>query len=493
MPFTPEALPPTIPPFFQDGADNVWTPIYAHECAFGPEIFRDKMTNLIQNPNLNSSWLFRADILCDYTDDEPSAAGDDDAAPLVAEIRGYHRQRTVVRRLIPRNEQRDAPMVQTCIFYQQTIANTSKLLLVYFPHCSSPQQFPHYHPRVRGIAHLHEWDVSSNVGRVSVHFLAFPEEPIDDRLRRIGYHLLETITKHGKGGLDGYVKRVNLDRVVPQKPFQERFALLKAKYARSLFDMWAEKTDPGKHVFEDLSIAAFLIQLWADMYKGKTFPGFVDIGCGNGLLVYILIQEGFSGWGFDARQRKSWEHYTTPVSCSPSGDSLAQRLLLPAIIPIDASNPLEGMELSGIHDGLFPEGTFIISNHADELTPWTPILATQSRCPFIMIPCCSHNLSADKFRAPPPRDKSKGKSQYASLVDWVTRISEDCGWQVETEMLRIPSTRNMCIIGRKREEDNVFGDTDELQSIIQEHGGAGGYHANVAKLLKAESHATTKH
>ena len=36
---------------------------------------------------------------------------------------------------------------------------------------------------------------------------------------------------------------------------------------------------------------------------------FADLGCGNGLLVYILEKEGYSGTGFDLRQRKIWAKY----------------------------------------------------------------------------------------------------------------------------------------------------------------------------------------
>jgi tRNASer (uridine44-2'-O)-methyltransferase len=285
--------------------------------------------------------------------------------------------------------------------------------------------------------------------------------------------------------VQGYVKRVNHDLIIPQPKFQDRYAHLKSKYARQLVDTWAESTDPVKHVFEDLGIAAFLIELWIAMYKDSPFPGFVDIGCGNGLLVYLLTQEGYDGWGFDARSRKSWANYTTPTTASPSGKSLEERLLLPSIIPVRGpENTTSPLDAAKIHDGLFKSGTFIVSNHADELTPWTPILGLISQCPFIMIPCCSHSLTGERFRAPPPRDKTKSKSTYASLVDWACRIAEDCGWQPETEMLRIPSTRNTGIVGRNR---TTAASDIELSAILLKYGGVEGYYDNVVKLLKAES------
>lgn len=54
---------------------------------------------------------------------------------------------------------------------------------------------------------------------------------------------------------------------------------------RWLLNEWVEVTDPTKHVFEDIAILSWLICVWSHMYKdGKPPGGFVDIGCGNGLL-----------------------------------------------------------------------------------------------------------------------------------------------------------------------------------------------------------------
>jgi len=168
---------------------------------------------------------------------------------------------------------------------------------------------------------------------------------------------------------------------------------------------------------------------------------------------------------------------------------LQQRVLLPSIISEaaesiakqsgDEASPALAAADSILHDGRFPEGTFIISNHADELTPWTPILAAISRCPFIMIPCCSHALSGAKFRAPPPKGKGKSGSAYSSLVEWVTEIGKDCGWQIEREMLRIPSTRNTGLIGRTR---SVPFDDIDIDALVARYGGTAGYLENVMQL-----------
>ncbi|ODA78617.1 hypothetical protein RJ55_05999 [Drechmeria coniospora] len=481
MTYEPEEFSPATPPFFEDGAGDVWVPLYRHSCTFGPDVFVEKMDNMIRNPNLNSSWLFRADILHDDLEGVVSASPD--LRPVVRDVKGMRCHRRLVRKLIPRNDRRDAPLDQTCSFHHEDSSDeTLRSLVLYLPHASSGPELPFYHPHVRGIAHLHEWDPVRQSGSISIHFLPFEPDHLDDpKTRRPAYHLLHILHKHGHGV--GYVKKVHHDIVVPQATFQDRYMQLKNKYARDLVQGWAESTDPAKHVFEDLAIASFLIGLWEDMFKGGSkFPGFVDIGCGNGLLVHVLNKEGYAGWGFDARARKSWAQYQSPVQCSPSGQSLEQRLLLPSVVPTQSDSASPELDGDLVHDGVFPQGTFIISNHADELTPWTPILAALSRCPFLMIPCCSHRLTGEKFRAPAPRDKSKSSSTFASLVDWVTRIGEDCGWLIEVEMMRIPSTRNIGLLGRTRVKDAIDIDVD---AILRKYGGVDGYYDNVAKLVKA--------
>ncbi|OAQ99980.1 hypothetical protein LLEC1_04462 [Akanthomyces lecanii] len=507
MAFAPEEFVSGTSPIIHEQCSSgveapYWEPLYRQACTFGPEIFAQRMVTFIRNPNLNTTWLFRGDILFDDKPGDDEAAEDDGMPEQLGDfdtewperraVAGMTRTRTMVRRLIPRNQMRDAPMNQTCEFHRSSSprndasASSGKVstLVLYVPHAKSAEEMPFYHPKVRGIAHLHDWDSTTNQGTVSVHFHPFAADTVimDEKLRRVGYHLLERLYKHGHNSLNGYTKRVHHDTVIPQPRFQDRYSALKDKYARSLMVSWAETTDPKKHVFEDLGIAAFLMELWADMYgeDKSEFPGFVDIGCGNGLLVYILNQGGYPGWGFDARARKSWPQYsTTPCASSPTNASLVEKCLMPSVVSKPEDETCINDDL--IHNGVFEKGTFIISNHADELTPWTPILAALSDCPWVSIPCCSHNLTGRKFRAPPPRDRTKPKSTYASLVDWVVQIAEDCGWRVETEMLRIPSTRNTGLLGRTRTVDARDVDID---GVLAKYGGVAGYYSSIAKLVK---------
>lgn len=560
-----------------------WLPVISSSCTFPGHVFDQVMLNLVRNPNLNTSWVFRADILFDSgTDLQDEAAGRPDDAPAETQghdhingshgvdpqgtevgdhcrprrmqIEGFKIVRTLARKMISRNPQRDQALLQTCLFYVGDGATSdgktaekslgTRRLVVYVPHAARPEEIPYYHPKVEAIAFMHTGSY------ISLHYALFNSAAdVDTRQKRTALQLLQTLHKHGHGTAAGYVKRVHHDVLMPQARYQDTYTRLKAAHAKRLLGSWVETTDPGKHVFEDLGIAAFLIERWKDMYGQSkqterglangnspgighssacqetapksvpSFPGFVDIGCGNGVLVEILNREGWDGWGFDARRRKTWATLSVDAM-----DKLKELILLPApLVSSDIENdnveesPGEQVETGAsrpvpLHRGVFPSGTFLVSNHADQLTGWTPILAALADyAPFIIIPCCSCDLSGARFRAPAPthtsppstahagspaphapngvlRDppgiarpdhtgstcarppaaasffspeppsrtqaesgvigKPVSQSTYAGLVAWTARIAERLGYVVEREVLRIPSTRNIALLGR---------------------------------------------
>ncbi|KAK4548134.1 hypothetical protein LTR36_010003 [Oleoguttula mirabilis] len=519
--------------------DDRWMTVLETQCTFPPEIFHGVMLNLVKNPNITSSHLFRADIFYDSGD---NAAHDHEGGtpdllkhlkaeyrPLTASLPDYELIRTIVRQLIPRNPQLDRPLVQTCHFFQKLGEHEECNVVLYVPHAQQADDMPFYHPAVAKLAFLHSWRYADNdpnddpqaLGSISVSYSLFPNTTLTTKLERTALRLLQTVHKHGQGQLAGYEKRVHLDQIIPQKRYQDTYAKLKAKYGRQLAEQWVEVTDPGKHVFEDIGIAAFLIELWRDMYDlpagdaaaaqpddssavdssdkrdSTPFPGFVDIGCGNGLLVYILLSEGYPGWGFDARQRKTWSIFPSHIQ-----DRLKQQLLVPDIFTATSSASSESQSDTLYHNGVFEPGTFIVSNHADELTPWTPLLAYQNNSAFIAIPCCSRDLSGARFRAPPttkatkqvparlPQQETitpqqstpvgdgeqslqvnkavqaaetgslkrteaqkKMPSAYSTLCSYVSSLAEEVGFEAEREVLRIPSTRNQCIVGGRRKQN----------------------------------------
>jgi tRNASer (uridine44-2'-O)-methyltransferase len=121
------------------------------------------------------------------------------------------------------------------------------------------------------------------------------------------------------------------------------------------------------------------------------------------------------------------------------------------------------------------EDGFLIGNHADELTPWLPILSRLWKSGgYLSIPCCSwawdskwgrgytdvsfddenscdgngpQNGTTDLARIGLDDGRSGSTSTYAQYRAWVAGLSVKCGWVLECDVLRIPSTRNWAIIG----------------------------------------------
>ncbi|KAM9027748.1 putative tRNA (uracil-O(2)-)-methyltransferase isoform 2-T2 [Ara ararauna] len=189
---------------------------------------------------------------------------------------------------------------------------------------------------------------------------------------------------------------------------------LKGKY-KEMVKVWPEVTDPEKFVYEDVAIATYLLILWEEERKEKGLTkkqSFVDLGCGNGLLVHILNNEGHSGRGIDVRRRKIWDMY----------------------------GPGTHLEV------LCKYTDWLIGNHSDELTPWIPVIAARSSysCCYFVLPCCFFDFYG-KYR----RRQSK-KTQYREYLDFVAQVGFVCGFNVEEDCLRIPSTKRVSLIGKNR-------------------------------------------
>ena len=142
-----------------------------------------------------------------------------------------------------------------------------------------------------------------------------------------------------------------------------------------------------------------------------------------------------------------------------------------------------------------PHGAFVIGNHADELTPYVPILSILCGASgYLNIPCCPWDLDQKFSRANiaqyplPVRDivgaDGQGEilagmevgdtvadvgqwmeslnlggdggftSSYSAYRNWLARLTSWCGWEIETEVLRIPSTRNWALVGKAAEFRN---------------------------------------
>ncbi|KAL1661444.1 hypothetical protein GGF50DRAFT_129481 [Schizophyllum commune] len=367
---------------------------------------------MIHHPEYNSTLILRSECLSDKGDDFP------DGIPV---LEGLSPTRCIHRKLLPRRPGRDGALEQYCTFYCSPEQHAPSVLVL-TPLVSDGASLPYYHPARRG--------------NLRLEIVPLPGTPTDvsSRLYRTGLALLETAHRFGWGALTQYKKRVHHDCLVPREPYQDLYLVMRERH-RHLVDEWQESTDPLEHVFEDIGIATYLMLLWKytyaeeepsgsstaredellDQEPWKQWPrppgGFVDLGCGNGLLTHILVSEGYAGHGFDVRAR---------TSCAPTS--------LPLTPPAsDISSPATF--------SLLPPHAFLIGNHADELTPWIPIIATlHAASGYLSIPCL--NLGGGGTVA----------SGYSMYRVWLASLSLHYGWEVETEALRIPSTRNWEIV-----------------------------------------------
>ena len=209
-------------------------------------------------------------------------------------------------------------------------------------------------------------------------------------------------------------------RLVGLEDYCAEYSRIKQKYASHIIEHWAESSDPEKFVHEDLGIAAYIILVWRKHRAGS--QTFVDLGCGNGLLVYILTMEGHSGVGYDIRRRKIWSWYPDQVR-------------------------LEERTITAGLDTIFPGVDWILGNHSDELTPWIPVFASLSgpNTNYWLLPCCPFNFTAKYQR------KDAAKSVFRDYLDWISHIGQQIGFEVEEDRMKIPSTKRICFVGQQRE------------------------------------------
>lgn len=171
-------------------------------------------------------------------------------------------------------------------------------------------------------------------------------------------------------------------------------------------------------------------------------------------------------------------------------------------------------------DSPWPDGVFLIGNHADELTPWIPVLAASlPTCSgFVNIPCCAWMLNSSRFtatqikwnedvlasllgvtrmpskEAPPsplqhvakdwetrlqhmhwfayrtltPPDGAVTHSKHLAYYTYIATLHLRAGWCLETEALRIPSTKNWAFVGRRRLFDGVHNEPTDWKQIMHQ-------------------------
>lgn len=245
-------------------------------------------------------------------------------------------------------------------------------------------------------------------------------------------------------------------RLVDVEKYNNLYKQLKQKHTKSLMKLWEtakESTDPLKFIYEDLAIASYLITLWTST---QTEPNaFADLGCGNGLLVYVLNAEGYKGYGYDVRKRKLWSLYSEQTQVN-----LIERTVKPNSFHF---------EFKGID--------WIIGNHSDELSPWLPVMAARLKTNFFLLPCCPFELSGAKFQR-----RNTSISAYQDFVLYARQVSDRCGFETQQDRLKIPSTKRIALVGLKGTAKSIPNLEDFVQNELQKYQAGDTNGGNVIKL-----------
>ncbi|XP_065314514.1 probable tRNA (uracil-O(2)-)-methyltransferase [Gordionus sp. m RMFG-2023] len=227
---------------------------------------------------------------------------------------------------------------------------------------------------------------------------------------------------------------------------------MKHEHSKYLLNNWPFNTDPKKHIYEEMAIAAYLMSLWriddceTCQPNNKELPNkdqskyfqykFLDLGCGNGLLTYFLTKCGFKGVGIDIRERKTWS----------------------ILKQTEENLNLQEMALDPSQENcVFSEYEWIVGNHCDELTPWIPHLSQKNdtlhlpRNKLFILPCCPHDFYGKYQRRRPHL------SRYEDYLMFLTDLLKNkYGFRTHVDKLRIPSTKRICLIGYPPSQKNTL-------------------------------------
>ncbi|ORZ24566.1 hypothetical protein BCR42DRAFT_366002, partial [Absidia repens] len=355
---------------------------------------------------------------------------------------------TVVRHLIPKRKTKDSMLSETVKYYEYfTEDSIYEGRVTYQPDISATvEDLPFYYPKVLAYGFTFtstsvDSDCSGTL-RLQIQPVQSTGIPViaDQKMRKALETIIHKLFKWCIQARIGYKKKAHHDSLVPKDVYLHKYQEIKTKYAGVLVSSWTEKTDPRKFVYEDIAIASYLICLWLmEEEQTKLKPTFVDLGCGNGLLTYLLSKEGYNGFGVDMASRRIWKKLCDDDEKS---DMLKVEALYPATVTYQAD--------------------WIIGNHADELVPWVPIITTKSgnNCKFFVIPCCLYGL--DGSRTLPLMNEEGGK--YRAYTNYIKKIATQCGFDCEEDYLRIPSTKNIALIGRNRRQIVNRGQLEEIEA-----------------------------
>lgn len=74
-----------------------------------------------------------------------------------------------------------------------------------------------------------------------------------------------------------------------------------------------------------------------------------------------------------------------------------------------------------------------------------------------MIPCCFFDLNGSRYQFP----KGAPEGKYKAYQDYICSVIDTCGYDLEVEILRIPSTKNVALVGRSQKKRKREGVDEE--------------------------------
>ncbi|KAI9293707.1 DUF1613-domain-containing protein [Neoconidiobolus thromboides FSU 785] len=402
------------------------------------DVFLKIMTQWLNEPQQLAKTILRGEIIYSIEKEMESSLKD---------RIDYLKESIVLRKLLPRLTKKDNWMIQKVVTKEikegiwqvehspidEKIVQEDGNLDNQFIDLDITQEklieLPSFCPKVNSYRIIYNNELKSVTME---YFNKFKEMELELSLKML-QNLFNLLIKYITNLLKGYQKRVYHDVIIDKIKYQDNYLKNKDKFLYWVKN-WPENTDASKFVFEDIGIATFLNLLFE---RPSTF---IDLGCGNGLLVHLLNQLGHQGQGIDLVKRKIWDLFKE--------DKLICRTLIP--------NKEQFIE------------TWLIGNHCDELSPWIPIMANNSsyETKFIIIPCCFYNLNGTRYQH---LKKKENIGNYENYINYLIEIIKLCGYIPEKEYLRIPSTKNVCLIGRNRsfKKDDII-ESNRINNNIKE-------------------------
>ncbi|CAG8554234.1 15975_t:CDS:2 [Rhizophagus irregularis] len=371
--------------------NKLWYIIAEANVSFNKDMFWNVVERWTNEVYLVIPPIERVDIISDIENKTYQGSIHDELSANINPVR------SIKRKLIPKRKNKDEELEELVEYYMDEDLNESRV--IYTPIISnskesSQENVPFYYPKVFSFSYVYkEYNSDSDMdyqSQISIEIIPLQSVQFTDKMWCQNTSM-------------GYEKRVHHDLL----------------------------TDPVKFVFEDIAIASWLISLWElerIEQKSSKLQSFIDLGCGNGLLTFLLSSEGYTGFGVDLRKRKIWDKFIE------KGANLIEEAIQPNSIT-------------------YPSTDWIIGNHADELVPW-----------LMVIPCCFYSLSGSKYTFP---NQVITSGKYKAYQEYIQDIINKCGFITEIDWLRIPSTKNVVLVGRKR---RVFDSKDQIDQLILDAG-----------------------